>query len=235
MGDPRHSKQMVSDGIHTPIAYEYADAAARTGATGFDAADVGKIARQEDDNSLWLLTATTPTWAQITRPAGHVIQDNGSPQTQRTNLNFIGMGIGDDAGNDATIVELGLPRVTDTIALTNQTADIPTTELSGTDGVPGLYRINYYIHTAIQDGSAGIVTLDFIWTDASTIERDTAALSGGQVLATADDTGLAVEEDLGAGTFIVRLETGAISYTTVIDGIYGTSAYNLYIVVERLQ
>jgi len=37
---------------------------------------------------------------------GHVIQDEGSDFTQRTNLNFVGSGVTvtDDAGNDATIV-----------------------------------------------------------------------------------------------------------------------------------
>lgn len=43
--------------------WTYADAAARTGATGFVAADVGKIAYQTDTGEYWRLTATTPTWA----------------------------------------------------------------------------------------------------------------------------------------------------------------------------
>jgi hypothetical protein len=65
MSDPRHSKQTTVDGIHTAIAYEYANAAARTGATGFITADIGKLARQLDNNSIWLLTAITPTWVPI--------------------------------------------------------------------------------------------------------------------------------------------------------------------------
>jgi hypothetical protein len=35
---------------------------------------------------------------------GHVIEDNGTPFTQRANLNFIGATVEDDAGNDATKV-----------------------------------------------------------------------------------------------------------------------------------
>lgn len=42
--------------------WTYADAAARTGATGFVAGDVGSVALQLDDGTLWRLTATTPTW-----------------------------------------------------------------------------------------------------------------------------------------------------------------------------
>jgi hypothetical protein len=65
MSDPRHSKQTIVDGIHTAISYQYANAAARTGATGFIAGDVGKLAWQLDTNSIWMLTATTPTWVSI--------------------------------------------------------------------------------------------------------------------------------------------------------------------------
>jgi hypothetical protein len=43
----------------------YANAAARTAATGFISADVGKVAYQTDNGSYWRLTAVTPTWVQI--------------------------------------------------------------------------------------------------------------------------------------------------------------------------
>lgn len=59
--DARHSKQTVGDGIHTPIAYEYADSTARAAATGFDDNDLGKFARQLDNDSLWMLTAHNPS------------------------------------------------------------------------------------------------------------------------------------------------------------------------------
>jgi microcystin-dependent protein len=48
---------------HVPYNWTYANAAARTGASGFVSADVGKLALQTDNNTLWMLTATTPTWA----------------------------------------------------------------------------------------------------------------------------------------------------------------------------
>lgn len=67
MADPLHSRQSPTNGgIHVPYAFVYADAAARTGATGLVAADIGKLARQLDDNSLWMLIATTPTWIVTT-------------------------------------------------------------------------------------------------------------------------------------------------------------------------
>lgn len=58
-------KDLVVGHIHLAYNWSYADAAARTAATGFVAGDVGKIARQVDTNTLWMLTATTPTWVQV--------------------------------------------------------------------------------------------------------------------------------------------------------------------------
>lgn len=60
----RHSKLTATEGIHTVIAYTYADAAARTGATGFTVEDEGKFAKQLDNGSIWMLTVYSPvTWA----------------------------------------------------------------------------------------------------------------------------------------------------------------------------
>lgn len=62
---------LVSLGARHPIHnYEYANAAARTGASGFVATDIGKVARQLDDDSYWVLTQTTPTWVQINAAGG---------------------------------------------------------------------------------------------------------------------------------------------------------------------
>jgi hypothetical protein len=59
-----HSK--ASLGARHPIHnWEYADTAARTGATGFASFDIGKVAKQLDDDTLWVLTATTPTWQPL--------------------------------------------------------------------------------------------------------------------------------------------------------------------------
>jgi hypothetical protein len=48
---------------HGPFSFEYADAAARLGAVGLTAADVGKGARQLDNQSCWVLANHAPvTW-----------------------------------------------------------------------------------------------------------------------------------------------------------------------------
>lgn len=59
-----HSK--ASLGARHPIHnWEYADATARTTAGGFVPDDIGKVAKQLDDDTLWQLTATTPTWKAL--------------------------------------------------------------------------------------------------------------------------------------------------------------------------
>jgi len=56
--------------IHSIHNWEYADEAERTGASGFVAADIGKVARQLDDESYYILTSTDPTWTQISGGGG---------------------------------------------------------------------------------------------------------------------------------------------------------------------
>lgn len=60
----KHS-DLTGANVHVPFAFSYVDEAAREAASGFVSADVGKLARQLDDNSLWILTAVTPTWAAV--------------------------------------------------------------------------------------------------------------------------------------------------------------------------
>jgi len=52
--------------VHVAYAFSYADSTARTAATGFLSGDVGKIARQLDNNSLWMLTNYSPiAWKDV--------------------------------------------------------------------------------------------------------------------------------------------------------------------------
>jgi hypothetical protein len=52
--------------VHRPYTWEYDDATEREASTGFVAGDVGRLARQLDDNSLWMLTDDDPeTWVQV--------------------------------------------------------------------------------------------------------------------------------------------------------------------------
>ena len=52
--------------VHLAYNWTYADATAREAATGFVSADVGKLARQLDDDSLWMLAEYSPiAWASV--------------------------------------------------------------------------------------------------------------------------------------------------------------------------
>jgi hypothetical protein len=64
MTTPTHSGQTVADGVHIAHAYEFADAVARLALVA-TAADIGKIARQLDDDTWYILADTVPTWLQI--------------------------------------------------------------------------------------------------------------------------------------------------------------------------
>lgn len=61
-----HRTLTTSDGIHYLQAYSYADQTAREAATGFTAADVGKVARQEDTGGFYILTVHDPAaWLSL--------------------------------------------------------------------------------------------------------------------------------------------------------------------------
>jgi hypothetical protein len=73
-----HKKSPLGQ-VHVPYNWTYADATARNGAAGLVADDVGKLARQLDDDSLWMLTDHTgPAWIQVTTGAGTSILADGS-------------------------------------------------------------------------------------------------------------------------------------------------------------
>lgn len=76
----KHSEASL---VHVPYSFSYANTAARTGATGLLPADVGKLARQLDDNTLWMLTDDSPvTWIAIGSSGGGTLTNsNISPTT----------------------------------------------------------------------------------------------------------------------------------------------------------
>lgn len=62
-----HSKQTISDGIHSPISFEYSNSIVRAAATGFAPTDINKFSLQLDDSSIWRLSSISPaTWVEVT-------------------------------------------------------------------------------------------------------------------------------------------------------------------------
>lgn len=66
---------LVGPNIHVPYNWTYANNAAMLAATGFVTGDVGKLALESDNNTLWMLTALTPTWAAVSAAAGTLAGD----------------------------------------------------------------------------------------------------------------------------------------------------------------
>ena len=64
-------RNVPPSGRHPAHAFEYANAAARTGATGLTAEDVDKLALQTDTNYLYILVNHSPVmWVSVTGDAG---------------------------------------------------------------------------------------------------------------------------------------------------------------------
>ncbi len=60
---------------HVLHRWVYANAAARLAASGFASSDVGKVALQTDNYSLWILTATTPAWSLLGAGGFGIVMD----------------------------------------------------------------------------------------------------------------------------------------------------------------
>jgi len=70
-------KNMIGLNNHVIHFKDYANAAARTGDTELVTIDIGKVARQLDNNSFWILLTTAPTWLQMaTSGDADAIHDN---------------------------------------------------------------------------------------------------------------------------------------------------------------
>jgi hypothetical protein len=90
MANALHGAQTVADGIHIIQSLEYANAAARTGAS-LTADDVGRVAHQQDNDTFWLCTDNSPlTWSQIASGAvaahASTHSDGGSDEITVENL-----------------------------------------------------------------------------------------------------------------------------------------------------
>lgn len=126
------------------------------------------------------------------------------------------------AANGGTGV--GYNRISDTVALTNQGADISATALANSSTV-GTYRASYYLEDTTSDITAGAVTLTIAFTDgagATTVASVPVALTGAGTLRT-------------SGVFFIQLQSGNITYAVAHTGIFGTAKYALYISLERLS
>lgn len=114
----------------------------------------------------------------------------------------------------------GKTAITTTVSLTNQSADIGSTNFTGAN-IAGLYQVNYSLQDTTSDLTAGAVTLTIAYTD-------------GAGAATATATQVLTGTGRVSGTVFIQLASGSISYSTSHTGIFGSAKYALYMTVERL-
>lgn len=103
IASPLHSRQQTEHGIHTPIAFIYADEIARVAAGGFEDNDLNKVAKQEDTDTFWCLdTVSPPTW--IPFGGGGTSTDELVKTTAADDTaNYLGSKFQDSAGIEWTI------------------------------------------------------------------------------------------------------------------------------------
>lgn len=109
----------------------------------------------------------------------------------------------------------------DNVALTNQGADITTTNFAS-GGVAGTYRVSYSLQDTTSDITAGAVTLTIAYTDGAGATTTTA----NQVLTGTGRT---------SGSIYLQLASGNVTYAVAHTGIFGSAKYALYLTLERLS
>lgn len=159
----RHADQTLAKGIHTPISFEYADAAARLAAGPFDATkDLNKFALQQNDNSLWiLLNPSGPIWGEVTNISDPSVVDvpvkKGSGGTIPAGQ--VVYPVGYDAVNDLIEVEE---------AQANAAATMPALgfAITAIDSTGGTIREGGVLEGVIDTSGASIG--DCMYVDATT-------------------------------------------------------------------
>ena len=157
----KHNSLGVGD-IHRLANWEYATAAARTGATGFTADDIGKIAKQTDNSTFWELTAVTPAWSQI--GGGSNIQVDITIGTETGNEIEITLQLQDSSGNNITSGNYALHTwLSDDVSSSfDFTTNLPDAVLgiNGTEIITGVYWITPFVD--------GVATISIQETSAET-------------------------------------------------------------------
>ena len=212
--------------IHVIHAFTFADAAARTGATGFVAADVGKVAKQTDDDSYWILTVITPVWQQLADPDlsdiaaltptdGNFIVGNGTnwvAESGATARASLGLTIGTDVqAFDAELAALA--------GLTSAADKLPYFTGVGTAAVTDFTA---FARTILDDADAPTVRTTIGLGTMATQNANAVAITGGAIDGTTIGTTTA-----STGTF-TQITVNAANAD--LDSVFhGTSSNLLYL------
>jgi hypothetical protein len=180
-----HKDETTQHRIHT---WEYANAAARTGATGFTSDDLDKVAKQTDDDTYYILTATTPTWTQIDAAGGGDVSGPGSSSDNAV-ARFDGTG-GKTLQNTSpvTISDIGVIATVVEDAVTNAFTELLqlTHNSSGTPAAGLGAAIEMLVETSTTEGvSVGQLAME--WAVITHASRR------GRLRVLLDDAGTATE------------------------------------------
>lgn len=216
-------KNEETGSIHIMHNYEYADAAARTGASGFTAGDIGKVALQLDDDSIWVLIATAPTWSELTSStvASHASthQNGGADE-----INVAGLsGSLADAQTPTSHASTHQSGGSDSIKLDDLASPDDNTDLNATTGAHGLCpklgggTINFFRADgswAAPSGGSSFPEFQFFADQFQLpLSSDWAVNANAAIVADSNNVGLTVarfddstEEGVG---FVLQIPTGA--------------------------
>jgi hypothetical protein len=157
----KHNSLGLGD-IHRLANWEYATAVARLAANGFTADDIGKIAKQTDNNTFWELTAVTPAWLQI--GGGSNIQLDIDIGTEAGDEIEIALQLQDSSGNNITSGNYALHTwLSDDVSSSfDFTSNLPDAILgiNGTEIITSVYWITPFID--------GVATISIQETSAET-------------------------------------------------------------------
>lgn len=138
MSVSRHDQQPAGE-IHIVYNWSYADAATRGAAVGFVAGDVGKLARQEDNNTLWMLIDDSPvTWVQVGGVPGTGDVTGPGSATDNAVVRFDGTGGKTVQNSLATVDDSGGVNIP-----TGQTYNINGSPHTHTGLVPGAHATEH--------------------------------------------------------------------------------------------
>lgn len=138
------------------ISYVFDNAAIRTAAPtpAYASEDVGKYALQKDNNTLWKLTATTPTWLQIT--------------TEVSEVRPVTAAVYSSLGDAITLVASASGGPTATASGATLTGGSTTVQSSGTVTITG----------SLAEDAEITVTIDGIDCVLTLLEGETSAIIG---------------------------------------------------------
>lgn len=124
----------------------------------------------------------------------------------------------------------GVPSIVDDIALTNQGADIASTNFTNA-AVAGTYRLGYYLVCTTAAVATGTIAFAVTYNDGTAARTLTGV--GVALTATTNKSTKYTNTDID-GT-LIKLGSGSIAYSVTITGLYSTAKYALYATLERLS